>query len=167
MSNLKPERRRQATWSSLKAYFEQELRIISQTLEGLEDVLRHRPSGAEKHVLRAEASYLHDIYTSVENCFRRIAEELNGGTPKGDQWHKALLLEMKSDFGAERPPVISEELFALLDELLRFRHLVRNSYGIFLDSKRTRQLSEKAQTTVVQFDKEIHSFLRKVKPQEW
>lgn len=39
-----------------------------------------------------------------------------------------------------RPPVISKELAAELDEYLSFRHLFRNIYGFELESKRLENL---------------------------
>ena len=38
--------------------------------------------------LRAAGSILHDFYSGVENIFRRVAQELNGGLPAGEDWHK-------------------------------------------------------------------------------
>jgi hypothetical protein len=138
---LTPERERAAAYASLKAFFEQEKVTLNRTLDGLRDLLRQKPGACSGHELRAEASYVHDLYTSFENLFRAVAEELNGGVPKGDQWHKKLLLEMKIALPGKRPPVISEDLHRTLEECLRFRHLVRNSYGILLDPQKTRAIS--------------------------
>ena len=46
----------------------------------------------DRYLLRTKASFLADFYMGVERIFKIIAEELNGGTPKGEDWHKRLLL---------------------------------------------------------------------------
>ena len=68
-------------------------------------------------------------------------EELNNGIPKGANWHKTLLLEMKTKISGIKNIAISEKLYNNLEEILRFRHIVRNSYGIFLDKKKTRDIA--------------------------
>ena len=113
------------------------------------DLLKKNPEQSAGHDLRAEASYIHDFYNSAENLFRMVAEELNGGIPRGESWHRLLLLEMKSGIAGSREPVITEKLYEMLEVCLRFRHLFRNSYGVFLDPIKTRQTAE----VVLQADK--------------
>ena len=48
--------------------------------------------------------------------------------PTGSRWHKNLLTQMKEQ-RPERPPVISEDTFLQLEDLLDFRHKVNNIYG--------------------------------------
>ena len=38
----------------------------------------------DRYLLRTKASFLADFYMGVERIFKIIAEELNGGTPKGE-----------------------------------------------------------------------------------
>jgi len=65
------------------------------------------PAEAASYILRAKASIFHDFYTAVERAMRLVAEELNGGVPKGDQWHKQLLIDMTLDLEGIRPPIFS------------------------------------------------------------
>ena len=48
--------------------------------------------------------------------------------PDGSRWHKELLAQMVAS-QVERQPVISQETFELLQELLEFRHVFNNIYG--------------------------------------
>ena len=48
--------------------------------------------------------------------------------PSGDLWHRDLLKQMSHEKKDVRPAIISGGSFASLDELRRFRHLVRNVY---------------------------------------
>ncbi|MFM7640439.1 MAG: hypothetical protein ACKO45_02660 [Cyanobium sp.] len=53
---------------------------------------------------------------------------LNGGTPDGGDWHRRLLERMGHPT-VERPAVLTATSIFALQELLRFRHLVRHLYA--------------------------------------
>ncbi|MCF6149859.1 MAG: hypothetical protein E3K37_14495 [Candidatus Kuenenia sp.] len=113
----------------------------------------------DRYLLRTKASFLADFYMGVERIFKIIAEELNGGTPKGEDWHKRLLLDMSLCIG-ERPPVISKELYRQLLMFLGFRHVVRQVYGFELDEKRLEALSVHFEPVLEKFIEEMESFCR-------
>ena len=68
---------------------------------------------------RVLGSIAHDFYNCCERVFRRIGAEINGGSYRGDAWHKELLFRMTVAVPGVRPRVIGEELAADLDELSR------------------------------------------------
>lgn len=74
------------------------------------------------------ATDLTDVYCGIESIFERIANEVDGHLPKGSMWHKNLLEQMTKQ-RPERQPVISENTANQLENLLKFRHKVRNIYG--------------------------------------
>jgi hypothetical protein len=156
---MKPSIAKKAARDAILAFVQQEKRIIAQNLSGLKELVRIKPDNLNNHELRAEASYIHDFYNSVENIFKTIVEECGGGLPKGEAWHKKLLLEMYADMPKERKKIISETTYMALDEILRFRHIVRNSYGIFLDRKKTRSVSKLVLSTADSFLAECDDFL--------
>ena len=108
-----------------------ELEKINETLEriqrGLEsiDVL---PVQAREFIENTIATDIADIYRGIENIFLRIAREVDMHVPTGSRWHKNLLAQMVEQ-RPERPPVISEDTFLQLEDLLDFRHKVNNIYG--------------------------------------
>ncbi|HHT9107658.1 MAG TPA: hypothetical protein ACFYEF_04215 [Candidatus Wunengus sp. YC63] len=116
----------------------------------------------DRYLLRTKASFLADFYMGVERIFKIIAEELNGGTPKGEDWHKRLLLDMSLNIG-ERPPVISRELHGSLLMFLGFRHVVRQVYGFELDEKRLEALSVHFEPVLEKFIKEMEGFCQFLK----
>jgi hypothetical protein len=162
VKRLNPERKRRAAYAALRSFFDQEQKLMDRNLAGLMDLLKKNPEKSTGHDLRAEASYIHDFYNSAENIFRMIAEELNGGIPRGESWHRLLLMEMKTEFAQSRMPVISENLYTMLDMCLRFRHLFRNSYGIFLDPVKTREIAGIVLKADKIFRQEINSFLESI-----
>lgn len=90
---------------------------------------------------RAAGSILHDFYSGVENLFEKIAVNIDGELPEGDDWHKELLSQMGRSFEGIRGAVINEDLLGKLKEFLRFRHLFRNIYGFELKWNRFEKLS--------------------------
>ena len=74
----------------LAAEIEHELGRLDQ----LREELAAAPRDDETFTLRARGSMLHDFYGGIERVFVRIAEELNGGVPQGEQWHRQLITDM-------------------------------------------------------------------------
>ncbi len=107
---------------------------------------------------RSMGSILHDFYTCCERIFRRIAVEMNGGFEETEQWHKTLLYRMTVPVEGARPPVLSEELAAELDEYLAFRHVFRNIYGFELKGERVIRLSERLPEVAGGLKDEIRAF---------
>ena len=81
--------------------------------------------------LSALAAFLHSLYTGIENLFRRVAIEIDGGIDKGEGWHRRLLLQMTEERKG-RPAVISRGLLDRLQPYLQFRHVFRNAYSFQL-----------------------------------
>lgn len=84
---------------------------------------------------------VHDVYGKVESILVKIAKDLNGGVPSGDDWHQRLLKQMAMPIREVRPAVLSEKTRASLEEYLRFRHVFRNVYAMYLDWAPIRRLA--------------------------
>lgn len=135
-------------------------------LERLPSELRITPTTNDSASLRARGSILHDFYTGTERIFIRIAEELDGGTPKGDHWHTQLLRTMSLDLPEIRPPIISENLMNRLAEYLRFRHVFRNNYGFVLEAERIQPLEQEIDSVFDTLRREIGAFLSWLRDEE-
>jgi len=109
---------------------------VLRTLEDIE-LLSDHPGTIE---VRAAANILHDFYTGIESIAERIALAFEGDLPQGRDWHAALLRRMAAAIPRRRPELFSAELAHRLDEYLRFRHVVRHSYGFRLNAGRVSQL---------------------------
>ena len=139
---------------------------INQEVSSLEALLQElktlKPRLAYKKVsnldLRAAGSILHDFYNGVENIFRRVAQELNGGLPAGEDWHKQLLIDMSLKIKGVRPPLISEDVKLKLQRFLGFRHVFRNIYGFHLEQEQIKTLVKEFPRTLLSLKKEIASF---------
>jgi hypothetical protein len=78
--------------------------------------------------LDSVALNLHGFYSGFERIFTQIAETVDDDLPRAENWHELLLQQMMKEKPKIRPAVISAKTGKLLDELRRFRHIVRNVY---------------------------------------
>ncbi len=138
-----------------------EIQIELSHLDRLENEYKELPDDdAASYLIRAKASIFHDFYTGVERIFVKLAQELNGGVPKTDQWHKELLFQMTLELEDVRPPVVSTDLFTQLEHFLRFRHLFRNVYGFDLSKEKLMELESCFEPVNSAFRKQIGVFLQ-------
>jgi hypothetical protein len=101
---------------------------------------------------------LHGIYSGLERLFQQIAEIVDDSLPSGKEWHRELLAQMGINVKGVRPPVISDETLQLLDEFLRFRHVVRNVYTLSLDGERIIKLAQQLRLVFTLVKRELFSF---------
>lgn len=140
---------------------EEELRNVDALLSELKGHGKEEPDNT--FYLRAVGSIFHDFYCGVERIFKRIAEELNGGIPEGENWHIQLLKDMSLKIEEIRPPVISKELAMELKGYLEFRHRFRNIYGFELEWSKMKGLNGDMPDTARRFKEEIKEFIRFIK----
>lgn len=139
----------------LAAEIEHEL----QRLDQLRKELGTAPRDDDSFTLRARGSMLHDFYSGVERVFVRIAEELNGGVPQGERWHRQIITDMSLEIPDVRPAVIDAALADELVDYLRFRHLFRNIYGSTLDANRMRPIEDRVPAVLTAFGTQVRAFL--------
>ena len=59
---------------------------------------------------RAAGSILHDFYSGVESLFEKIAVNIDGKLPTGEDWHSELLSQMGRSMKGIRKSVIDQDL---------------------------------------------------------
>ena len=111
------------------------------------------------------ATDLADIYSGFERIFERIANEIDAQILRGSRWHKNLLEQMTNQ-KPERPPVISENTYLLLEKLLEFRHKVNNIYGRELKYDNTLQHAETIHALIDTVSNELISFTNSLTHQQ-
>ena len=87
-----------------------ELKQVSRLMDEYRDFVNKYSDHMDIYLLKVKASFMADFYMGAEKMFEIIAEELNGGTPRGEGWHKRLLHTMAIGVKEIRPAVISNEL---------------------------------------------------------
>ncbi len=143
----------------LQSEIDQEVSFLEALLQELKTLeLRLTYKKVSNLDLRAADSILHDFYNGVENIFRRVAQELDGGLPAGEDWHKQLLIDMSLKIKGVRPPLISEDVKLKLQRFLGFRHVFRNIYGFHLEQEQIKTLVKEFPRTLLCLKKEIAAF---------
>ncbi|MEW6608595.1 MAG: hypothetical protein AB1414_14305 [bacterium] len=145
---------------TLASEIEEEVKKIRELFVENAMVCRMIEEGEEFDFLdsRGQSAIIHDIYTGLEKVFKKIANDLNGGIPPGEDWHYRLLHQMSLEIKGVRPAVVSKESYSLLKKLLAFRHLFRNIYGFELDKERVDELNITIQDKGDKIIKEIIDF---------
>ena len=115
-------------FSVLVKRIQQELDEIRIVIARAHNAWEHARRSNDDLYLDSVALNLHGFYSGFERIFTQIAEIVDDDLPRGENWHELLLLQMTSNTLVIRPAVISTETGRLLDELRRFRHVVRNVY---------------------------------------
>lgn len=135
-----------------------ELEEVSRLMDEYDDFVSKYSGHMDMYLLRVKASFMADFYMGVEKIFKIIVEELNGGTPRGEGWHKRLLHTMAIEIKGIRPAVISKEAYLDLLKFLGFRHVVRQAYGFQLDEKKLGELEKIFKKIWKRFSREIKKF---------
>jgi hypothetical protein len=130
-------------------------RLIDEHRTLLESCASRQPNAIE---LSALATFLHSLYSGIENSLKRIAIELGEGVPSGDAWHRQLLTSMTSGTNL-RPPVLSNTLYQTLSEYLAFRHFFRQAYSFHFDWYKMSDLVLNAERVMKLFETEVDLFL--------
>ena len=137
------------------------IRKITQRLEKIKTA----PVEYREEIETTLAKNLVDCYRGIEYIFRRIAFDVDLRIPDGSRWHKELLTQMAAP-QAERQPVISQETFEALEELLEFRHVFNNIYGEELVYEQTERNAKRVGELFDRLSKELDVFIAWLKRQE-
>ena len=130
---------------------------IKKITERLEK-LKTAPTIYREEIETTIAKNLVDCYRGIENIFRQIAMDIDLRMPDGSRWHKELLTQMTEPH-TERQPVISQETFEILVELLEFRHVFNNIYGEELIYERTDRNAKQIGELFNRLSKELNAFI--------
>ncbi|MDE0555520.1 MAG: nucleotidyltransferase domain-containing protein [Candidatus Poribacteria bacterium] len=154
--------------SALMQRISDERHKIEETIEKIAERLekiKTAPAEYREEIETTIAKNLVDCYSGIENIFRRIALDIDLRMPDGGRWHKELLTQMAEPQG-ERQPVISQETFEILEELLQFRHVFNNIYGGELVYKQTERNAKQVGELFNRFSKELDVFTAYLKKEK-
>ncbi|MAT99064.1 MAG: hypothetical protein CL608_18110 [Anaerolineaceae bacterium] len=149
-----------SAYLNLVTRIHQELRELERVVARAERAIqaaRERPEDQDLYIDSA-ALNLHDFYAGLERIFQQIGSTVDGHIPTGHNWHRELLQQMQSDLPDLRPPVLSTEVTNVLDEFLRFRHVLRNVYAFQFDPERIARLVNQLRPTWAKIQTELTTF---------
>jgi len=91
------------------------------------------------------AEFITDYYTCLETVFLRISQFFENNL-SADRWHTDLLEKMTLNICGVREAVISDDVYALLVELMKFRHFRRYYFEMEYDWDKLDYLKKKFET---------------------
>jgi len=103
------------------------------------------------------AEILTDFYTCVETLFLRISQFFENSL-KPDKWHSELLRKMTIDIEGVRKAVISDQSYAILVELMKFRHFKRYYFEFDYDWDKLEFLEKKYNDVRYLLNKDLDAF---------
>lgn len=125
----------------LRAELADDRAVVARLVERIRSWLPGPGEAPAEETVYALGLLLHHVYTALETIMERIARQIDGDVPAGPEWHRELLRRMFLDVPGVRPAVFPRELLPVLDELRRFRHVVRHLYGAALEWERLAPLA--------------------------
>jgi hypothetical protein len=109
----------------------------------------------------AIATYLMNFYNGIENILKRCAKEYYRKIPKGDDWHKQLLLQSWLH-NKNKIPLFEQETIDKLYHYLTFRHFFIHGYGFKLNWEKMKSLVENIDELWVEIKKQLTTFIRNI-----
>ncbi len=138
---------------------EREIREIDELFRSFAELLAtERDSKPSLIEMSALASTLHSFYNGLENIFSRIAKEIDGFVPAGEDSHRALLRQM-TEPNPEREAVLTAAAATDAAEYLSFRHYYRHGYTQHLNWEKLEKLTSPLPTVWQQLKAEVRAFL--------
>jgi hypothetical protein len=105
----------------------------------------------------AMGTYLMNFYNGVENIIKRISKKYYLTLPKGDSWHKELLvLSYKPPEG--KKSVFNENIVKRLYQYRNFRHRFVSGYGFQLKGEKMLELVDNIENLWIDIKKAISEF---------
>ena len=112
--------------------------------------------------LPAIAMNLQSLYTGIERMMVAVALSCEQVVPEGKNWHRLLLEQMGREVPQIRPPLVSDSVQTQLDELRRFRHVVRSIYSFTLDPDLLLPIAERLSDWYGSFQQDLEAFITRL-----
>lgn len=106
--------------------------------------------------LAATSTFLHNIYSGIENIMKQILKMNSVEIPRSNTWHKDLIVL------SESRGIISKDLTDKLYEYLTFRYFFIHAYGFMLEEAQLKDLASNIPEVWRQFLLEVESYLKRI-----
>lgn len=128
---------------------------IAQVLLELEKV-KDQPE-KKVVVLAGIGSFLHNIYTGIENILKQLLQHIGIDLPTASSWHKNLL-----EISVEHN-IITQETEDRIGKYLSFRHFFTHAYGFMIEEDQLQPLVQDIFSVYDEFKTDIENYLQKLK----
>jgi hypothetical protein len=119
------------------------------------------PQKKDYSVEPAMGTYLMNFYNGVENILKRISKEYYQTMPKGESWHKELLL-LSANPPQGKFALFNQQILERLHSYRNFRHRFVSGYGFQLNGEKMLDLISIIQSLWDDIKKAISEFWDKI-----
>ena len=109
--------------------------------------------------LDSVAYQIHNLYCSIEDSLKLIANAFENRIGTSSEWHRVLLLRLSQPVEGIRPAFLSEDSFDLLNQLRSFRHMFRHAYGTEIELSQLQSNINTALQAKHSVEQDINQFL--------
>jgi len=113
--------------------------------------------------LDSVAYQIHNLYCSIEDLLKLVANAFENNVGTGENWHKVLLLRLSQPIEGVRPALLSEASWDAMDQLRGFRYLVRHAYGKDIELTQLQVNITAAQKLYRLIEQDINTFVAELK----
>ena len=151
-----------AQYEELKEDVLDEEKAIEETLERLYEV-RHNFDYQKKDWVTEPAmgTYLMNFYNGIENILKRISKKYYLTMPKGESWHKELLI-LSFNPPEGKIPVFNQDMLSRLHPYRNFRHRFISGYGFQLKGEKMLELIDNIESLWIDIKRAISEFWDKL-----
>ncbi|MBN1973265.1 MAG: hypothetical protein JW787_06475 [Sedimentisphaerales bacterium] len=109
-----------------------EIAAIDETIERLQEIKnRFEPGVKDICIEPAMGTYLMNFYNGIENILKRVCKEYYKAMPRGESWHKELLI-LSANPPEGKTAIFDRSLVEKLHPFRSFRHRFVSGYGFQL-----------------------------------
>ena len=139
-----------------------EERAIEVTLTRLREIRsKFDPQAKDYSTEPAMGAYLMNFYNGIENILKRVSKEYYQTIPKGESWHKELLV-LSANPPQGKLALFNEQVLERLHSYRNFRHRFVSGYGFQLKGEKMLELIDNIQALWKDIKKAISEFWDKL-----
>ena len=149
-------------YKELKEDVLDEEKAIEETLERLYEVKHNFDPQKEDYLTEpAMGTYLMNFYNGIENILKRISKEYYLTIPKGDSWHKELLI-LSYNPPERKVPIFDQGIVERIVPYRNFRHRFISGYGFQLKGEKMLELIDNIESLWTDIKRAISNFWDKL-----
>lgn len=149
-------------YEELKEDVLDEEKAIDETIERLREIRgKFDPRKQDNLTEPAMGTYLMNFYNGIENILKRVSKEYYLIMPKGNSWHKELIV-LSYDAPEGKIPIFDQGLAERIIPYKNFRHRFISGYGFQLKGEKMLELIDNAGPLWDDMKKAISEFFNKL-----
>ena len=123
-----------------------EEKAIDETIERLQEIRDNFTPQRQDYLTEpAMGTYLMNFYNGIENILKRISKDYYSIMPKGDSWHKELLV-LSHNAPEGKIPIFDKGIVERIAPYKNFRHRFVSGYGFQLKGEKMLELIDNAES---------------------